>query len=348
MAGAGAGLALGGCSTDGGGAQSTAPTSSGAAGAQVGGSFTATDFAALKGASVGVVGVNLKGPTVARAVKIMEDLGKEHDFKVDAVDTAFDLLKTNDTMRVWADKGYDAIVVANTEAPNIGDGLDAAGAKNIPVAGFYCGLAPGLAFDIGANEWIAGNKVATYISQRLLVENKGRGIAIFGYTPLANLRTRELSVTTQADFYKIPIVARQEVNADNSAVDVQNKTTDILTRYPAGGDLGAIFVPWDEGGYSAVSALEAAGRDDIFVVSLDGEQPNLDSIRKGGPQGATVVNDMVAVSNVVLTELGKIMAGGEPPKNPQLYVDSPLVTDANVPAPGVIPEGTGLTPFYTG
>ncbi|WP_459983248.1 sugar ABC transporter substrate-binding protein [Nocardioides sp. AN3] len=345
MAGTGAGALLAACSVSGGAAEKPATTAP-AAGAATG--AAAVDLSSLKGAKVGIVGINLKGPTVARAVSVMEGLAKQHEFKVDAVDTAFDLLKTNDTMRVWTDQGYDAIVVANTEAANIADGLQAAGTKKIPVAGFYCGVAPGLAFDVGANEWIAGNKVATYISQRLLVEGKGRGIAIFGYTPLANLRTRELAVTTQAGFYKIPIVSRQEVNADNSAVDVQNKTGDILTRFPKGGHLGAVFVPWDEGGYAAVSALEAAGRDDIFVVSLDGEQPNLDSIRKGGPQGATVVNDMVAVSNVVLDQIGKILGGAKPPKNPQLFVDSPLVTSDNVPKPGVIPEGTGLTPYYTG
>lgn len=345
-AGLSAGLALTACSTSGGGSKGgSAPVALNGNDATSG--FSDEDFAALKGAQIGVVGINLQGPTVARAVEIMNDLADKHDFKVQAVSTDFDLLKTNDTMRVWSDKGFDGILVANTEAANIGEGLKAAKAAGVPVGGFYCGTAPELAFDVSANEFIAGNKCATYIRQRLQLEGGKKGIAIFGYTPLSNLRERELCIKTQADYYEIPVLFRHEVNADSSAVDVQNRTGDLLTQYEKGGELGAIFVGWDQGGYAAVSALEAAGRDDVFVVSIDGEEANLDSIRNGGPQGATVVNDMIAVSEVCFVELGKLIGGGEPPVNKQFFVDSPLVTAANIPDSG-IPVGTGLEQYYVG
>jgi ABC-type sugar transport system substrate-binding protein len=343
-AGAGAGLALAACSTSGG---ASAAPAAGPASAAASSTFTDADFAPLKGKKIGVVGINLQGPTVARSVQIMTDLSARHGFELQSVSSAFDLARTNDTMRVWSDAAFDAIVVANTEAANISEGLAAAAKAGVPVGGFYCGVAPGLAFDVGANEFISGNRCATYIQQRLAATGGNKGIAIFGYTPLANLRERELSVKTQADYYSIPILLRHEVNADASVPDVQNTTADLLTKYPKGGQLGAVFVGWDQGGFAAVSAIEAAGRDDVFVVSIDGEVANLDSIRQGGRQGATVVNDMVAVSNVVLAQLAAIIGGAEPPKNPQLYVDAPLVTTANIPATG-IPEGTGLTPFFAG
>jgi len=344
---AGAGWALAACSTSGGRSEggAAAAATSGSSASDTG--FTDADFAALKGAKLGVVGINLQGPTVARGVQIMTDMSKKYDFSLEAVSSDFDLSKTNDTMRVWSDKKYDGIIIANTEAANISEGLDAAKEAGVPVGGFYCGVAPGMAFDVGANEFISGMRCATYIQQRLAAVGGDKGIAIFGYTPLANLRERELCVKTQADYFKTPILNRHEVNADSSVPDVQNTTADLLTKYPAGGDLGAIFVGWDQGGYAAVSAIEAAGRDDVFVVSIDGEEANLDSIRKGGPQGATCLNDMVAVSNVILSELGKMIGGAEPPKNPQIYVDAPLITIANLPASG-IPTGSGLTPYYTG
>ncbi|GAA2902390.1 hypothetical protein GCM10010472_70740 [Pseudonocardia halophobica] len=344
-AGAGAGLALAACSVSGGAA--TASGTDAAAVPSSGTTFSDADFAPLKGARIGVVGINLQGPTVARSVQIMTDLSTKHEFDLQAVSSDFDLARTNDTMRVWAENGFSAIVVANTEAANISEGLAAAQKAGVPVGGFYCGTAPGLAFDVGANEFISGMRCGTYIQQRLAVAGGDKGIALVGYTPLANLRERELAVRTLADYYGTPILLRHETNADSSVPDVQNTTTDVLTKFPRGGQLGAIFVAWDQGGYAAVSAIEAAGRDDVFVVSIDGEQANLDSIRQRGPQGATVVNDMVAVSNVVLTELAKIIGGAAPPKNAQLYVDAPLITAANVPASGV-PQGTGLTPFYTG
>ena len=345
-AGVSAGLALAACSTSGGSAPA-GPAAAGAPSTSTGAAFTDADFAALKGKQIGVVGINLQGTTVARSVQIMTDLSTKHGFKLQSVSSAFDLARTNDTMRVWADNKFDAIVVANTEAANISELLGRAKKANVPVGGFYCGIAPGLAFDVGANEFISGNRCATYIQQRLAATGGDKGIAIFGYTPLANLRERELSVKTQADYYATPILLRHEVNADSSVPDVQNTTADLLTKYPKGGQLGAVFVGWDQGGYAAVSAIQSAGRDDVFVVSIDGEDANLDSIRQGGPQGATVLNDMVAVSNVVLTQLASIIGGAAPPKNPQLYVDAPLITAANIPKSGV-PEGTGLTPFYAG
>ena len=344
-AGAGAGLALAACSVSGGATSGTdTPGSAVPVGAT---SFTDADFAALKGARIGVVGINLQGPTVARSVQIMTDLAAKHEFELQAVSSDFDLARANDTMRVWAENDFSAIIVANIEAVNIGEGLAAATRAGVPVGGFYCGTAPGLAFDVGANEFISGMRCGTYIQQRLAAGGGGKGIVLVGYTPLANLRERELAVRTLADYYGTPILLRHETNADSSVPDVQNTTTDVLTKFPRGGQLGAIFVAWDQGGYAAVSAIETAGRDDVFVVSIDGEQANLDSIRQSGPQGATVVNDMVAVSNVVLTELAKIIGGAAPPKIAQLYVDAPLITSANVPPSGV-PQGTGLTPFYTG
>jgi ribose transport system substrate-binding protein len=343
---AGAGLALAACSTSGGGSDSGSGAETTVCDpAET--TFSAASFAALKGARLGIVGINLQGPTVARGVQIMNKMADKHDFTLEAVSSDFDLSKTNDTMRVWVDKGYDAIIIANTEAANISEGLEATMEAGIPVGGFYCGVADGMAFDVGANEFISGMRCATYIQQRLAAEGGGKGIAIFGYTPLANLRERELCVTTQADYFGTPILNRHEVNADSSVPDIQNTTADLLSKYPAGGDLGAIFVGWDQGGYAAVSALESAGRDDIFVVSIDGEDANLDSIRNGGPQGATCLNDMTAVSNVILSELAKIIDGAKPPENPQIYVDAPLITIANLPAKG-IPGGSGLTPYYTG
>ena len=120
---AGAGLALAACSTSGvrsDGGSAAATTSSTAADT----GFTDADFAALKGAKLGVVGVNLQGPTVARGVQIMTDMAKKYDFSLEAVSSDFDLSKTNDTMRVWSDKKYDGIIIANTEAANISEGLD--------------------------------------------------------------------------------------------------------------------------------------------------------------------------------------------------------------------------------
>lgn len=343
---ASAGVIAAACSTSGGRAEGggDAAQSLGDAGETT---FSDADYAPLKGARVGVVGINLQGPTVARAVAVMNDLSAKHGFTLEAVSAEFDLLRANDTMRVWADQGLDAIVVANTEVENLGEGLSAAQDKGVPVAGFYCGWAPGMAFDVQSNEWISGNRCATYIRQRLQAVGGSKGIAIFGYTPLSNLRQRELCVKTQADYYGIPVLFRHEVNADSSVPDIQNRTGDLLTKYARDGELGAIFVGWDQGGFAADSALAAAGRGDIFVVSIDGDEANLESIRQGGPQGATVVNDMPTVAQVVLTQLAKIRGGGEPPATKELFVDAPLVTAENIPPRG-IPGGSGLSIYYAG
>ncbi|MFT3853724.1 MAG: substrate-binding domain-containing protein [Ilumatobacteraceae bacterium] len=350
VAALGAGVALSACSTKGGKKLESPSTTVGAA-AGTGVTTTATtgngaDYSALKGKTVGVVGITLDSAAVARGVSELQRIATENGIDLQVVNTSGDYQKVNDTLKAWASQGIAAAVLPATTSDNVTDGSAAMAAAKIPLAGFFSGTAGDVTFDVTSNEWISGQIIATYVRQRLDATNPGKGVALFNFSPLEATHVREVCMQSQLDFYKIPQTFRHEVKVPGQVPDVQQTVTDLLTKYPKGSELGAIWCGWDEIGLAAATAVETAGRDDLFVVSIDGNEGNLDNIRKGGVFAATVVNDMPSVAGVALAQLAGIVAGGPPPVTTTFFVDAPLVTKYNVPTSG-IPGGTGLDLYFT-
>ncbi len=341
----GAGVALGAgllsaCSTSG----ATPAAGSSAAPGAAPMADTKADYSPLKGKKVGMIGVNLTSEANNRARIAAQNLAKEHGIDFTAVDTQGDYKKASDTLKLWAEQGY-AAVMSNVVDPNlVSEGAAALGAKKIPFGGIFSGNGPNLTFDVTANEWISGCRIGTYIAQRIQAAGGG-GICIIGLKSLPPVLVRELAITAMMDYYKIPILQRHEVRYPGQVPDAKQVTADWLTKYKKGGELKAIWGGWDELGNAASQQIKQLGRDDVFTAAMDGNLQTFDAIRAGDPMSATCANDMELITQVCLQELATVVGGGDPIAQ-AIYVDSPFIAKYNVPAPGQFPRGAGLTIFY--
>ncbi|HEY9390665.1 MAG TPA: substrate-binding domain-containing protein [Mycobacteriales bacterium] len=337
--------ALAACSTSGGKSAAATPGATASNPAPSTGTY---DYSGLKGKTVGVVGVAITSESVGRIAKTAQQLGKENGFQVDVVDTNGDYKRASDTLKLFADKGYAAVIGAVVDPNLMKEGAQALADRKIPLGGCFAGGTVGdLSFDVTSDEWISGARVGTYAAQRLAAAGREGGVAILNWTPVPALVIREAQWRAMLDFHKIPVLDRFELKVPGQVVDTGRITTDLLTKYPANGKLLAILAGWDEVGLAASNAVKAAGRKDVFVVSIDGNLGAFDAIRNGDPLKATCANDMATVTRACLSELSNLVGGGKLTAR-TVYVDAPLITASNVPPQGQFPTGTGVTPFYTG
>lgn len=331
--------ALAACSTN--GPPATVASTAVASG---GSEFAAGNYDALAGKKVGMVGINLTSEANNRARVEAIRLGEENGFEVNVVDTQGDYKKASDTLKLWADQGYDA-AISNVIDPNLlQEGGAALAAKSIPFAGIFSGSGPNLTFDVTANEWISGCRIGTYIAQRIQSQGGG-GIAIINLRSLPPTLIREKAVTAMMDYYNIPILSRHEVKYPGQVPDAKQTTADLLTKYPSGGELKCIWGGWDELGNAASQQIVQLGRDDVFTCAIDGNLQTFDAIREGEPMSATCANEMELITQVCLQQISEVIGGGKALAE-SIYVDAPMVTKTNCPPPGQFPAGTGLNIYY--
>ena len=116
---------------------------------------------------------------------------------------------------------------------------------------------------------------------------------------------------------------------------LQAQTSAILQANPAEGDL-YIYTPFDGFATFVVQAAQELGRDDVKVVSFDGNPQNLDFIRNGTNQVATQATAFPWCAWLAVDQLNRQLGGGGP------YLGgcpSKVIDITNLPPEGELFEG---------
>jgi len=124
-------------------------------------------------------------------------------------------------------------------------------------------------------------------------------------------------------------VTEVEVDLANAVADAQAKVEQAFQANP---DIKAVYASFDSLGQGAAAAVDGLGNK-AFVVSFNGDSSALDMIRAGKSFAATAANDLEGTASLGCELLAKLLAG-ETPDATTYWMDSPLVTNKNVPASG--------------
>ena len=243
--------------------------------------------------------------------------------------------------------GVDAIYnVANDIG---GGGLDAAlaeaGTAGRPVVTAWGGQRKG-SYAITGLEFQSAARVGQYVIDRLADENDG---VATGTVLIANARVTP-SLRQRADAFaamagpgtEYPDIEIIEIEIDiaNAVADAQAKTEQALQANP---DIDAVLASFDSIGQGVAAAVDASGTGQ-FVVSFNGDSSALDLIRSGSSFVATAANDLEGTATLACELFAELLAGGTPSAT-TYWMDSPLVTDKNVPASGFA-TGPGAFTLY--
>ena len=243
--------------------------------------------------------------------------------------------------------GVDAIYnVANDVG---GGGLDtvlvAAGEAGRPVVTAWGGQRAGT-YAVTGLEFQSSARVGQYVIDRLAAENDG---VATGKVLVVNARVTP-SLRQRADAFtamvgpdtEFPDIEVQEIEVDvaNALSDAQAKVEQAIQADP---DINAVYASFDTIGQGAATAIDAGGGDQ-FVVSFNGDSAALDLMRAGGSFAATAANDLEGTATIACDLFAQLLAG-ETPAATTYWMDSPLVTQQNVPASGFV-AGSGSFQLY--
>jgi ABC-type sugar transport system substrate-binding protein len=304
-----------------------------------------------KGKTIAYISTTASGETPSRSIGAAKAVTAKAGWKLELFDANGDNTKAAQAIQSYANQGIDAICLGIIAPAAVTAGVAAAKAAKIPMGGVFAGYTPDINFDVTSNEWISASRVGTYALQRMGgVGSGGKGSVIMlasNGIPLDPIVIRQKTFHAMVDFTKgVQVVAEPATDFSNGFTSAKAQVLALLQKFPKG-QLDLIWVSFGQLASVASQAVTEAGRqNDVFVVGDDGNLAEFDQIRSGGPEKATIVNDLEGVTAVCFDAFAKIFQGQK--VSPVLYVDAPFITKANVPPPNTYPKGAGLQEYYTG
>jgi ABC-type sugar transport system substrate-binding protein len=304
------------------------------------------DFSVFDGKTVGIISLAPGLEAVDRISAGVEECFSANGGSVQIFDAA------GGTQAVQAFEqanaaGVDAIYnVANDLG---GGGLDAglaeAASGDRPVITAWGGQRQG-SYSITGLEFQSAARVGQYVIDRLSAANNGEAV---GTVLIANARVTP-SLRQRADAFKAMVgpdteypdieVIEIEVDVANPVADTQSKVEQAVQANP---NVDAVLASFDSIGLGAAAALDADDGD-RFVVSFNGDGSALDLIRQGSSFVATAANDLEGTATLACDLFADLLSG-QTPSATTYWMDSPLVTDKNVPATGFV-TGAGAFELF--
>lgn len=112
----------------------------------------------------------------------------------------------------------------------------------------------------------------------------------------------------------------------NSLLMTQKRS--LLTANPDKDSVTAIFAAWDEPAIGAAKALAEAGRDEVIVTGVDGNEQAVQMIKDGSCLKATVKQNFEGMADIVCRQMEKYYAG-ETIEKGEMYAPAELITQEN-------------------
>ena len=257
--------------------------------------------------------------------QFVED-SKAKGWEVTVTDTAGDFNALVSRIDDAVAQDVDAIVLGMGDPAQMTKGLEAAQSAGIPVFGLDAGVAPGVTLNVTSDNTALGDA-----SAKALLEGIGNQGAVVMFTHDPHPGVRERAVAAEADFAGqsgVTVLEKMHIDVPGPVENARRITEDLLNAYPEKGSIAGIWAGWDEPALGALQAIQAAGRDEIKVVGIDGTPFAKAEIAKGGPFVATVGQDFDGMAAKLIELIGAHFDGQH--SSEQLYkIPGTLITQQN-------------------
>ena len=305
-----AGVLLTGCSTE--ADEKTAVTETTTTAAETAGSTATeekTEGGALAGKKISVMTPYLTSVTTNQmAGYIKEDLEAE-GAEVFVIDTANDFAELASRIEDVVSSGTDGIVLVSADPNQVANQLQDAFDADIPVFGCDSGLIVRYLFDD-------------------LMGGKGTVIALTHRPHPGVVKRCEAFDDIIKEYPDIKLITEQHVPAEQPINDAQDIVANLLTANPDKDSITAVFAAWDEPAIGAAKALQEAGRDEVIVTGVDGNEQAVEMIKDGTNLKATVKQNFEGMADIVCEQIDKYFAGEEIEKG-EMYAPAELITQEN-------------------
>ena len=264
-------------------------------------------------------------PATKEVVDAFKTAAEAKGYTVTLVDTKGDLAAVNGEMQNAVSQKAAAIVLGMGDPKEFSAGLKAAVDAKVPVFGLDAGSAEGVTTNFTSDNDFLGKTSAQALLDAMA---GGKKIIVIHFDPFEPVRLR--GAAARALFAEQGVTILEDIQGDPADSTGFAKTTilDLLTKYPKG-EVDGIWVAWDASALGAYQATVQAGRTEVKVVGVDGQDFARAEIKKEGSNWiATVRQDWAGIANKALTDIDAYLNGGAAPAA-VVVVPGELITAAN-------------------
>jgi len=174
--------------------------------------------------------------------------------------------------------------------------------------------------------------IGSSIALQMIADMAGKGNVLvfngFYSVPPCRIRYDQMKYVVK-DFPEVKIIEPEMRDViPNTAQRAYADTTDMLTKYPKDGDIGAVWACWDVPLVGVTQAIDGAGRKGIRTYGVDGTPDFISMIQNAdSAAGAVVIQDLVGMGKASVHNVARHLAGENIP--PFTYVPHIMVTKEN-------------------
>ena len=281
----------------------------------------------FSGKQVSLMTPYLSSVTTNQMVNDLEAKLKAEGAEVTVIDTANDFAALASRIEDVTASGTDAIVLVSADPTQLENQLQEAFDAGIPVFGCDSGYIEGMQVNATSDNHQMGELIVSYLFDDLM-GGKGTVVAL-SHRPHPGVGKRSEAfdelLTTHSD---ISLITEQHVPAEQPINDAQDIVQNLLLANPDKGSITAILSAWDEPAIGATQACQEAGRDEILVVGVDGNEQAVSLILEDTNLKATVAQNFTGMVDIVVEQMGKLFAG-EAIQKGEMYAEATLITTEN-------------------
>lgn len=203
----------------------------------------------------------------------------------------------------------DAIIVENGDKDGLRNVIKQASTAGIKIISYETGWVDGVDAMFSMNEF----EVGAYMYQRLAAEMgfKGNVVTISHNDHPAVRSRRNISEGVLKEYTDIKEVAHVQSTYPGTVETCFKGLESLLPAHP---EINAVWCTQDLEALGAMQACQAAGRSDIIMAGVDGEQDVFKNIKEGGQILFTIVGDQDQGSKRAIEACEKLVAGEKIPK----------------------------------
>lgn len=239
-------------------------------------------------------------------------------------DTKGDLAAVNNEMQNAVSQKVAAIVLGMGDPKEFGAGLKAAVDAKIPVFGLDAGVADGITANITSDNDFLGTKSAEAMEKA--IGGKGKVIMIH-FDPFEPVRLRDAAAKKYFESKGIEIIEYIQGDPADSTGFAKTKILELLTKYKKG-EVQGVWAGWDASALGAYQATQEAGRTEVFVTGVDGQDFARAEVKKGGNWVVTVRQDWPTIASTAVTTITAAL-DGKAPANPLVVVPGVVLDKTN-------------------
>ncbi len=284
--------------------------------------------ATINGKDISIMTPYLGSVTTNQMVEALQKGLEEEGAKVNVINTNNDFSALASRIEDVVASGTDAIVLVSADPTQLENQLKEAFDAGIPVYGCDSGFIDGMQVNATSDNYQMGELIIRYLFDDLMGK-KGTVIALTHRAHPGVAKRCNAFDDLLEEYPDITLITEQHVPAEQPINDAQDIVENLLLANAEKGSITAIWSAWDEPAIGATQALVEAGREEVLVTGVDGNEQAVTLIKDGTNLKATVAQNFEGMTEIVIDEMVKYFKG-ETVETGEMYAPATLITKENV------------------